>query len=153
VNATQHTVTTGDNEFTVTRVFEAPIDLVWETLTTPAHLTHFWGPKGTSTPLEGIVVELRPGGRFETVMVDDASGDRHQMVAVYEEIDPPTRLVFRELNMGLVNTTTLVARADGTTEVTITQAGLPDGMLDDEVLAGFLSSLDRNAEHLATLQA
>jgi uncharacterized protein YndB with AHSA1/START domain len=152
VNTTKQTVTTGDNEFTVVRVFQAPRELVWETLTTPEHLTHFWGPRGTSTPLAGIVVELRPGGRFETLMVDDESGEEHQMTAVYEEIDPPARLVFRELGMGLVNTTTLVDLGDGTTEVTIHQAGLPEGMLNDEVLAGFTSSLDRNAEYLATLR-
>jgi uncharacterized protein YndB with AHSA1/START domain len=151
MTTTEQTITTGDNEFTVTRVFAAPRELVWETLTTPAHLAQFWGPTGTTTPLEGIVVELRPGGRFETVMVDHESGEEHHMVAVYGEIDPPSKLVFTEQNMGLVNTTTLVDRGDGTTEVTIHQANLPAGMLNDEVLAGFCSSLERNEAYLATL--
>jgi uncharacterized protein YndB with AHSA1/START domain len=37
-------------ELTYTRVFEAPRDLVFRCMTEPEHLTHFWGPRGMSTP-------------------------------------------------------------------------------------------------------
>ena len=60
-----------DDTFTVRRIYRAPRELVFACMTEPEHLTHFWGPTGTSTPLEGIVVELRPGGAFETTMVND----------------------------------------------------------------------------------
>ncbi len=43
-------------EVTITRIYEAPRDLVFECMTTPEHLTHFWGPPGMSTPLEHIVL-------------------------------------------------------------------------------------------------
>jgi uncharacterized protein YndB with AHSA1/START domain len=42
-------------------VFRAPRDLVWRRLTEPAELTQFWGPRGMTTPVDGIVVELRAG--------------------------------------------------------------------------------------------
>ena len=48
-------------ELTFTRVFDAPRDLVFRCMLEPEHLTHFWGPAGTSTPLDGITVEPRPG--------------------------------------------------------------------------------------------
>jgi hypothetical protein len=32
-------------------------------------LTYFWGPAGTSAPLDGITVDPRPGGVFETVIL------------------------------------------------------------------------------------
>src|SRR5580698_8787816 len=62
-------------ELTISRIFEARPEVVFECMTTPSHLTHFWGPVGVSTPLEGITVEPRPGGRFETVMVNDETGE------------------------------------------------------------------------------
>ena len=40
----------------------------------PEHLTHFWGPTGTSAPLDQITVDARAGGAFATVMVNDADG-------------------------------------------------------------------------------
>src|SRR5215218_9718641 len=83
-------------EVTYTRTYDAPPALVFECMTTPEHLTHFWGPTGISTPIDGIVVELKVGGRFETTMVDDATGARYPTVAVYVEIDPPHKLVFSE---------------------------------------------------------
>ena len=53
---------TGPGEFTYRRVHRASRELLFECLTQPEHLTHFWGPAGTSTPVDGITVELRPGG-------------------------------------------------------------------------------------------
>ena len=49
---------------------------------TPEHLTHFWGPVGVSTPLENIKIDPRPGGVFDTVMVNDSDGAEYPMHAV-----------------------------------------------------------------------
>ena len=46
-------------ELTYTRVYEAPRELVFRCMITPAHLTHFWGPTGVSTPVENITVDPR----------------------------------------------------------------------------------------------
>lgn len=62
------------DEATYTRTYRAPRELIFTCLTTPEHLTHFWGPVGVSTPLENITVDVRVGGVFETIMVDDATG-------------------------------------------------------------------------------
>jgi uncharacterized protein YndB with AHSA1/START domain len=151
VNATQQTVTKGDNEFTVVRVFHAPIELIFDTMTTPEHLTHFWGPKGSSTPLEGIVVEPRVGGRFCTPMVDDESGQVFEMEAVFTEFERPTKLGWRAAGIGILASVTYKDLGDGTTEVTIHQTDLPEGFLSDEALAGFLSSLDKGEEYAISL--
>ena len=34
------------HEFVITRVFDAPRDLVWKAFTDCEHLKHWWGPKG-----------------------------------------------------------------------------------------------------------
>lgn len=51
-----------DRELVITRVFDAPRDLVWKAFTEPDRLTHWWGPKGFTTHV--LKLELRPGGVF-----------------------------------------------------------------------------------------
>ena len=68
-------------EVTYTRIYDAPRELVFRCMIEPEHLTHFWGPVGVSTPIENITVDPRPGGVFETIMVNDANGEEYPMRA------------------------------------------------------------------------
>jgi uncharacterized protein YndB with AHSA1/START domain len=136
-------------ELTFTRVFEAPRDLVFRCMLEPEHLTHFWGPAGTSTPLDGITVDPRPGGVFETVMVSDDGGS-YTMRAIYAEIVPPERIVWTEPGTGVTTTSTFTDLGGARTEIRIHQAKVPDYALSPEARAGFLSSLDRFAAYLKT---
>ena len=70
-------------EVTYTRIFDAPRELVFRCMTEPEHLTHFWGPIGVSTPIDNITVDLRPGGIFETIVVNDADGAEYPSRGVY----------------------------------------------------------------------
>jgi uncharacterized protein YndB with AHSA1/START domain len=125
--------------------------LVFECLTTPAHLTHFWGPTGTHTPVENIVVELHPGGTFATTMVNDRTGGTHTMRAVYVDVDPPRYLAWRELESEVLTEITLADCGDGTTEVVTVQRGLPPAMRTPEARAGWGTALDRAARYIAAL--
>ena len=147
---TDTTLDLGD--ITYTRVFDAPRELVWTCMTDPQHLTHFWGPVGVSTPLENITIDLRVGGTFETVMVNDADGSEYPSRGVYTEITPPEVLAWREDN-GVTCRTTFTDLGDGRTEVCINQSNVPAWFRSEESSAGFRSSLDRFAAHLATLTA
>ena len=138
-------------ELTYTRVFDAPRGLVFRCMLEPDHLTHFWGPAGTSAPLAGITVDPRPGGVFEVVMVSDADGSSYTMRAVYLEIVPPERIVWSEPGTGVVTTSTFTDLAGARTEVRIHQANVPPGARSPESQAGFLTSLDRFAAYLQTL--
>jgi uncharacterized protein YndB with AHSA1/START domain len=135
------------DEFVYRRVFRAPRELVWRCLTEPAELARFWGPAGTHTPVEGIVVELRPGGRFETLMVGERGS--HRMVAVFTEVAEPELMAWTEPDSGLHTTSTLTDLGDGTTEVVIHQRRVPEAMRTPQARAGFLTSLDRLETHLA----
>ena len=147
--------TTELGELTIVRIQEAPIQLVFDLMTKPEHLTHFWGPTGTSTPLSGITMDLRPGGAFETVMVNDSDGAEYPMKAVYVEIDPPHRLVWTEPGVegGMTTAVTFTALSGDRTEVTIHQTNMPQMYLSEAAQAGFLTSLDRSDAYLATLVA
>jgi uncharacterized protein YndB with AHSA1/START domain len=136
-----------DDELVYRRVFRAPRDMVWRCLTEPAELAHFWGPRGMATPLDGIIVELRPGGRFETLMVGGHGG--HRMVATFTKVAPPERLAWIEPASGMHTTSTLTDLGDGTTAVVIRQRHVPEAMRTSAARAGFLSSLDKLDEHLA----
>ena len=138
-----------DDELVYRRVFHAPRELVWRCLTEPAELAHFWGPSGMATPIDGIVVELHPGGRFETLMLGEHGS--HRMVATFTEVVPPERLAWVESATGMHTTSTLNDRGDGSTEVVIHQQNVPETMRTPEARAGFVSSLDKLEEHLAHL--
>jgi len=137
-------------ELTYTRVFDAPRELVFRCMLEPEHLTHFWGPVGTSTPLDGITVDPRPGGVFETVMINDADGGSYTMRAVYAEIVPPERIVWTEPGTGMITTSTFTDLGDARTEVRIHQVNVPGTFGRPEDQARFLTSLDRFAAYLRT---
>ncbi|WP_433084918.1 SRPBCC family protein [Dactylosporangium sp. CA-052675] len=138
------------SELTFSRVHRASPELLFDCMTRPEHLTHFWGPAGTTTPLDGIVVELRPGGRFETTMVG-ADGSAYTMRAVYAEIDRPHRLVWIEADTRMRTEVTFADLGDGRTEVTTHQTDVPEAYRSAEARAGFATSLDRFDAYLATL--
>lgn len=138
-----------EDELRYHRVVRAPRDLVWRCLTEPVELAQFWGPRGMTTPRDGIVVELRAGGRFETLMVGEHGS--HRMTATFTEVVPPERLVWVEQASGLQTTSTLVDLGDGSTEIVIHQRHVPQPMRSPEARAGFLTSLDKLEEHLGRL--
>jgi uncharacterized protein YndB with AHSA1/START domain len=138
-------------ELRFSRVFDAPRELVFACMIDPDHLTHFWGPTGVSAPRERISIDPRPGGVFETVMVNDADGSEFPTRAIYDEVRAPERLVWTDPDSGMRVTSDFVELADGRTEVRIHQVNVPEAITSAEAQAGFLSSLDRFADYLATL--
>jgi uncharacterized protein YndB with AHSA1/START domain len=78
-------------EFTISRTFNAPRELMFKVWTEPEHLVHWWGPKGFRVSVNKL--DLRPGGIFHYGM---KTPDGHQMWGrfVYKEIIPPEKLVF-----------------------------------------------------------
>jgi uncharacterized protein YndB with AHSA1/START domain len=84
-------VDTSSDEFVITRVFDAPRDLVWKAWTEPARLRHWWGPKGFK--VHHCRVDLRPGGLFHYGMKASDGSDMWGRF-VYREIVAPEKLVF-----------------------------------------------------------
>jgi uncharacterized protein YndB with AHSA1/START domain len=146
---------TETGELTYRRVHRAAPELLFDCMTTPEHLIHFWGPAGTTTPVGGIVVDLRPGGAFETTMVNDADGSAYTMRAIYAEIHRPDRLVWIEAGVegGMRTTVTFVDLGDGRTEVVTHQTNVPEAYLSAEARAGFATSLDRFDVYVTGLRA
>jgi uncharacterized protein YndB with AHSA1/START domain len=80
-----------DREFSVTRIFDAPRELVWKCFTEPGHMKEWWGPKGST--IIAAKMDLRVGGFYHGAM---RSPDGTVMWAkfIYREIGAPERLVW-----------------------------------------------------------
>lgn len=96
VNSATFAVTTpSDEEIRMTRLFDAPPSLVFEVMTTPAHIREWWGRLGDGYSVPVCEVDLRVGGRWKFV-------NRHPkgeatFYGEYLEIDAPRRVVFTEI--------------------------------------------------------
>nr|ACN58813.1 hypothetical protein AKSOIL_0168 [uncultured bacterium BLR9] len=75
--------------FTMSRVFDAPRDLVWAAWTEPKHLVHWWGPKGFT--VVKCDVNLTPGGLFHYAL-QAANGYTMWGKLIYREIVKPEKL-------------------------------------------------------------
>lgn len=79
-----------DRDIIITRIFDAPRDLVFQAWTDPQHIAQWWGPRGFTTRV--IEMDLRPGGRSRYVMVGP-DGTEYPVTGVFQEIVPPERIV------------------------------------------------------------
>ncbi len=81
---------TKDRELVISRVVDAPRELVWEAMTNPEHIVHWWGPAGFSDTVE--IMDVRPGGTWKHVM-HGPDGTNYPNESVFEEVVKPERIV------------------------------------------------------------
>ena len=107
--------TPSDREIVLTRLFDAPRELVYEAMTKPEHIRRWM--QATGMTLVGCEVDLRPGGNFRYTF-ERPGGRRIEVRGAYESVDPPRQFVYREsydfspLEMQV--TTSLEAEGDAT---------------------------------------
>ena len=87
--------TPSDNEIHMTRLFDAPRDLVFEAMSRPEHVRRWWGNIGDGYSVPVCEIDLRVGGAWRFV-------NRHPKGEAafhgeYQEIVPPGRVVFTEI--------------------------------------------------------
>jgi uncharacterized protein YndB with AHSA1/START domain len=154
-NITAH----GEREIVVTRVFNAPMRLVFDAYTKP-ELVKRWllGPDGWSTPV--CEIDLRVGGKFRYVWRSDSDGREMGMGGVYREVVAPQRIVATEVfdeawYPGEAVDTIVLAERDGKT--TLTQMILynsretRDAVLKSPMQHGMGMSYDRLENFLRAL--
>jgi uncharacterized protein YndB with AHSA1/START domain len=88
--ATSSQTGSANREIVVTRTLDAPRELVWQAWTDPAHLIHWWGPRGFTNTLKQF--DLRPGGVWRFAMHGPDGVDYPNQI-VFQEIEAPARLV------------------------------------------------------------
>ena len=143
----------------ITRIFDAPRDVVFNAWTDPRHLSQWFGPKGFTNPV--CEVDLRVGGTLRIVM-RAPDGARHPMIGVFREIVPPERLVFTNTATDMagkvllegLTTVTLAEHGNGQTKLTTESSAaarvdFASGMLEG-MEVGWTQTIDRLGEHVAT---
>jgi uncharacterized protein YndB with AHSA1/START domain len=138
-------------EFTYSRDFDAPRELMFKVFMEPEHFVKFWGPHGVHTPLDSVVIEPRVGGRFESTMVADDGSGAFPVHAHFVAHQPPESFTFRIDASGVESTTTFEDLGEGRTRMTIHQTNLTPEFVTEESQAGFATSIDRYEAYLATL--
>jgi uncharacterized protein YndB with AHSA1/START domain len=80
---------TADREIAISRVIDAPRELVFEAFTEVRHLSQWWGPDGFTTTTRAF--EFRAGGEWDFVM-HAPDGTDYQEWITWTEIVPPERI-------------------------------------------------------------
>jgi uncharacterized protein YndB with AHSA1/START domain len=150
MTARKDTTDTG-RELVMTRIFDAPRELVWRAWTDHEHGRQ-WGPKGFTIPEHDM--DLRPGGLWHALMISP-DGKPYRQHGVVREVVAPKRLVFTfiwdaEPDVEMLVTVTLAERG-GKTEMTFRQTGFVSAASRDGHEGGWTEAFDRLAEHLSTM--
>jgi uncharacterized protein YndB with AHSA1/START domain len=153
-----------DREIVITRVFNAPRDLVFKVWTDPKHITQWWGPKGFTTTVSEM--DFRPGGAWRYIM-HGPDGTEYPVKGIFREIVPPERIVTSDefdegfeqivkvdLPKGMTVATLFEDLGDKTRlTLRIMHSTAEDRRKHEEmgVIGGWNSSFDCLDEHLATM--
>jgi uncharacterized protein YndB with AHSA1/START domain len=81
-----------DREIVISRVIDAPRELVFEAFTEVRHLSRWWGPEGFTTTTRSF--EFRVGGEWDFVM-HGPDGTDYQEWITWTEIAPSERIALR----------------------------------------------------------
>lgn len=85
-----------NKKLTITRVYDAPRDMVFNAWMDPELVAQWWGPNGFTMPI--CEIEPKVGGKIYMVMEDSAGlikkGSRYPMTGEFTEIDEPNKIVY-----------------------------------------------------------
>lgn len=150
---TEHT-TTPTHEFSITRVFHSPKELVWKAWTEESELAQWLRPFGVSS--DSVSFDVQVGGEYRYTMTNDETGERFPTGGKFLEVEPMDRLVLTWGDPGApegssaVITLTFNALDQGQqTELLFHLCGFPGHPGDNNVYDGWDEALSNFGRHLA----
>jgi uncharacterized protein YndB with AHSA1/START domain len=151
-------------ELVITRIFDAPRELVWKSWTEPEHLMRWWGPKNFTSPV--CKTDFRVGGVYLFCM-RSPEGQEFWSTGVYREIVEPARIVYTHSFADEKGNpvpashyempgdwpaetlaTVMFEEHQGKTRLTLRHVGIPSGVMSEMAEAGWNESFDKLAESL-----
>lgn len=142
----------GDREITVTRVFDAPVDLVFDSWTKEEHLSKWWGPQGFT--LTSQTFDMKPGGTWQFIM-HGPDGVDFPNTNVFVEVVKPKRIVFKHDVFPHFLATAAFEDLDGKTKLTYTTIFEETAAVFEKVKTyaapGAKQTMERLEEHLACM--
>ncbi|TMK78540.1 MAG: polyketide cyclase [Actinobacteria bacterium] len=154
----QLTVTTPtDREIVMTRILDAPRDLVFEAHTSCEHMSHWWGPRRYE--IASCEMDFRPGGAWR--IVHRGEGQEFGFRGEFRDIVRPEHITWTfeyEGEPGHISVQTLTFEEhDGKTTLTSTllfdSIEDRDGMINSGMESGAAESMDRLEEYLLELRS
>jgi uncharacterized protein YndB with AHSA1/START domain len=150
--------TPSDREIALTRLFDAPVQLVFDAMTKPEHVRRWWGILDDEHSVIACEIDLRPGGAWR--FVGRGPKGEYAFYGVYREIAAPERLVFTEIYAPFPDVesvvTSVLTEENGKSRLTVT-ARYPTLEVRDMVLktgmaTGAAISYDRLEDVVSELQ-
>jgi uncharacterized protein YndB with AHSA1/START domain len=144
-----------ERELVITRVFDAPRDVVFKAWTDPRQAMSWWGPR--DYPATHLEMDVRPGGAWRGCLRATQSGKELWQRGVFREVIAPERLVFTFVweeagERGLETLVTVTfAEQGGKTRMIFRHAPFQSVEERHGHHGGWTSTFDRLDEHLATL--
>jgi uncharacterized protein YndB with AHSA1/START domain len=141
------------NEINIIRVYEAPVEAVWDAWTDPEQVAQWWGPRGFTLTTHSK--DLRPGGHW-TYTMHGPDGVDYPNTTKYFEVEKHAKLVYdhgaHDDRPPMFRVTVLFSESDGKTTMDMTMA-LPTPEAAEEARkfikqAGGNATWDRLAEYL-----
>jgi uncharacterized protein YndB with AHSA1/START domain len=148
----------------IERIFDAPVELIWQMWTKPEHFKNWYGPKGFTVPVAEM--DVRVGGKRLVCMEMQSPDGVMKMwtTGEYTENVPNERLVYTESQadengnvvspsaMGMpdgypmtTEVMVLLENLEGRTKMVMTHAGVPAGTGAN---AGWEQALDKLADYI-----
>lgn len=87
---------TADRELVITRVLNAPVELVWEVWTNADHIKNWWGPNGFTNTINKM--DLKPGGEWNLVM-HGPDGKDYKNKTVFKKVVKYKKIVYEHVSV------------------------------------------------------
>jgi uncharacterized protein YndB with AHSA1/START domain len=150
--------TPSDREIVLTRLFDAPRDLVFEAMTTPEHVRRWWGNLDERYSMPICEIDLRVGGSWR--FVGRGPMGEYGFHGEYREIVRPERLVFTEIYDPFPDVesvvTSVFAQEGSKTRLTVTalypSLEVRDSVMKTGMANGAATSYDRLEDLVQELQ-
>src|SRR5216684_3873158 len=158
--ATGSIKTNKEKELALTRVFDAPRELVFKVWTDPKQVAQWWGPRGFTNPVGEL--DSRPGGAIR-IHMRGPDGTVYPMTGVFQEIVEPERLIFTSAALDekghplfeVLNTVTFAEQGGKTTltlQARVVQSTAAAAPYLEGMEAGWTQSLERLEVYVASFR-
>ena len=111
------------NEIAITRIYDAPVEAVWDAWTDPDQVALWWGPRGFTLTTHSK--DLRPGGHW-TYTMHGPDGTDYPNKTIYHEVEEHVKLVCdhggNDDRPPLFRVTVLFSEIEGRTKMDMTMA-------------------------------
>ena len=137
-------------ELVVTRIFDAPANIVFKAWTTPELLQRWWAPKSYGISFIACEADVRTGGTYRFVFGHPSAPEPMEFIGRYIEVTPNVRLVWTNEEAGPDGAVTTVTfeESDGKTRVVMHDLYPSEAALDAAIESGSTGGFGESFEQL-----